>query len=630
MRGFLKVLTILFLFAFLFGSCSDLGMFSPSVEESAGIKVLSRSEGKFLEKGESVDYLIQTEETGSEPVLLEIDIALPSGESVWNTSISSPLTNVELELPLPELETGQYNTRFIVQGEEGVIEEEQISFFYVSGTYDIQGISSYPPTIMAGHETVIQAELLHPEGSNPYIRWTQEEKLLARGSLSEGYDSISWPAPKKEGVYSIQVELFPVPPPGDADFPFASSVALMARLYVSADSYLSEDELFPENSYYSLFHLNGSLENSGTSAETAEENSARLSGGARLTSEAGVMGYDLAKNGAIIYSENILPIVDGRLSPCTLTLELIPRDKNLDKSLVTIMSGDEALQFRLFFNEDGQIAATMEHGKTLLFLPSGIIWLEEQTLHRIDLSLIPDESSLQAIWFLDGQQTAYNNEDPLPADLPADGETIIAGEEGIAAIVTEIGVYYRDERNRPSIDPDIYRDTTGKKYGTRLVLAEGFDGLYLPENWEKRRGDITLHAGSLVMEPSSEIYLPFFELGDGKTTFDVEFFGDIPPGSRVVMQWEGSEEPFFTVDPTGTVIPSGETESEAAFAALQSSLKLTFSTEYLSLLTAADPLVYPLSKPAAPDNWLTAILQSPPAQGVLKIDSLLIVQNPGQ
>ena len=231
------------LISILLGSCSDMSMFTPSVKESVGVRVLSIAEGDFLGKGDSIDFIIQTEDQSSTPELLEIELLAQSGLSVWNTSISSPLTDEELELVLPDLETGKYTILFTVHGEETVVEEKQLEFFYTAGTYDILGVSSYPPTIMAGHETVIQADLLFPPGANPYIRWSRDDTILAKGSLSEGLQSITWMAPEEEGVYSIRVELFPVPPPTGTDFSFSSSLALTAQLYVSMASFITDDEL---------------------------------------------------------------------------------------------------------------------------------------------------------------------------------------------------------------------------------------------------------------------------------------------------------------------------------------------------------------------------------------------------
>jgi hypothetical protein len=631
MQRLFKLPVYILVVGLVLGSCSDLSLLTPSVEESVGIKILSLSEGDFLRGGDSVGFLIQTEDQSTEPVLLEIALTAQSGQSVWNTSIASPLTGEELELLLPDLETGQYTIKFIVHGEEGIAEEKQLSFFYIAGQYDILGITSYPPTIMAGHESVIEADLQYPAGANPYIRWSQDDTILATGPVSEGFHRINWPAPEEEGVYSIYVEMFPVPPPAGRDFSFSSSLSLTARLYVSTESILTEDELVPEDSYYSLFHLNGSLVNTGVLGTEAVQKEARLVGDASLSTEVGIMGYKLKPGGGIVYPLNVLPIFNGTLPPCTVTFKLIPDGENEGQDLLSISDPAGEFRFRIFFDRDGQLIATLGYRKILRSLPSGIYGLEEKLHYRLDLSLIPSENGLQALWFLDGKQTASVTEFPLPSDLPVDGKTTIAGENGFEGIITEFGVYFRDEFNRPSVDPAIYREAMMRKYGRLLILAEGFEGLYLPDpdSWRLEPADEAyLRGGRLILIDSSSLTLPYFELGKKDTAFTVEFFGEIPQGSTVALQWEGTEEPFLMVDPTGEIRSAGESEQAREFSPAGMILQLTLSLESLTLFTANDPILYPIDAPNDPNTWLSVILQSPEPGGELKIDTILIVQAP--
>jgi hypothetical protein len=606
-------------------------MFTPTVEDSVGLKVLSLSEGDFLEEGDSVDFVIQTEDPNAEPVLLEIALIDRSGQSVWNTDISSPLTDEELELILPDLETDQYTIRFTVHGEEGVVEEQRVGFFYVAGLYDIQGITSYPPTTMAGHETIIEADLLYPEEANPYVRWSQGESILAAGRVSEGLRSITWLAPEEEGVYSIQVELFPVPPPVGTDFSFLSAVALTAQLYVSSASSLSEDELVPEDSYYSLFHLNGSLQNSGFLGVETTQEEAQVIGDAKLSSEKGLMGYKTGAGAGLYYPLNILPILDGKLSPCTITFKLQPSVQNEDRNLMVITDRSEGFRFRVFFDSEGQLAATLGIRDTVLYLPSNIPVLKPEQHRRIDLSLVPIEEELQALWFLDGRQTAVVSDGPLPAELFPEGQTVIAGENGFEGIITELGVYYKDPFDRPSVDPAIYRQAMQHEHGRFLVLAEGFEGLYLPDpdSWRlKSSKQPYLDGGRLILPASSSLTLPYFELGEEETTFLVEFFGDISPGSTIALQWEGTEDPFLTIDPMGKIFSGSESPETEEFSPTGSSVRLSLSRRSLTLDSAEAPVRFSFETPADPNTWMSVTLRSPEQEGDVEIDTILIVQEP--
>lgn len=603
-------------------------MFTPSVKESAGVRVLSLAEGDFLGKGDSIDFIIQTEDQSSTPELLEIELLAQSGLRVWNTSISSPLTDEELELVLPDLETGIYTILFTVHGEEAVVEEKRLEFFYTAGTYDILGVSSYPPTIMAGHETVIQADLLFPQGANPYIRWSWDDTVLAKGSLNDGLQSITWMAPEEEGVYSIRVEMFPVPPPTGTDFSFSSSLALTAQLYVSTASFITDDELVPEDSYYALFHLNGTLVNAGLLGETVEE--AQIVGQAKLNNEKGIMGYQIGSGAGFHYPLNIIPIREGALSPCTITCKLLATSENKDRNLLMVSEDSGGFRLRIFFDSEEQLVATIDVQDTTLYLPSNIFGLGLEQHRRIDLSLIPLEEGLQALWFIDGLLTASLFEAPLPTDLSESGNTTVAGENGFSGIITELGVFFQDSLNRPSVDPGIYRAAMWQEHGRALVLAEGFEGLYLPDpdSWRLESAEaVSLQAGHLTLPASSALTLPYFELGTEDTSFLVEFFGQIPPGSTIALQWEEAESPFLTIDPTGQIVSAAEQSPQSkAFSPTGAALKLTLTQQDLILTTADEPISYTFQRPADRNTWLSITLQSPEEATELMIDTILIVQ----
>ena len=627
-----QLVTFILLAGLLLSSCSDMAMFAPSVKESVGIDVLSLSEGDFIDSGHPIDFIIQAEDQSAEPELLEITLLTHSAQgveqSVWNTSISSPLTDEELELFLPDLETGQYTIVFTVMGEEGVIEEEKISFFYITGDYAIEGISSYPPTTMAGHETVLEADLLYPEQANPYIRWSQDDIVLAKGRLEEGLEKITWMAPEEEGVYSIRVELFPVPPRLGSDFPFSSSIELTANLFVSSESLLTEDELVPEDSYYSLFHLNGSLRNAGLLGEETTEQEAREIGQVRWSNENGIMGLKTGSGSGLLYPLNILPILEGKLSACTITIKLVSSGENTDQNLMVI-GRNEGFQFRIFFDSDGQLVATIGIRDVIVYLPSGVFGLVPAQHHRIDLSLVPLREELRALWFLDGRQTASLVEVPLPGDLPREGQTIIAGDNGYSGTITELGVYYKDPLNRLSVDPGIYRMGMQQKFGRRLVLAEGFEGLHIPdpESWNVEGTEpATLRSGRLILPAASRLTLPYFELGGEETAFLVEFFGTIPPGSTVALQWEGAQTPFLVIDPTGTIVAEEQSDETEEFTPIGENLSLALSPGRVILATADGPIRYDFAPPAGRYPWLSVTLQSPAEKSDLEIDSILIVQ----
>ena len=163
-------------------------------------------------------------------------------------------------------------------------------------------------------------------------------------------------------------------------------------------------------------------------------------------------------------------------------------------------------------------------------------------------------------------------------------------------------------------------------------MAEGFEGLHLPdpESWKlnPENASATLRSGRLILPVASQLTLPFFELGTEGTAFLIEFFGTIPLGSTVALQWEGEETPFLVVDPAGTVVAKAEEGQEEAeeFTPTGTNLRLTLTSGRVSLATADTPILFDFKPPAAPYPWLSVSLQSPPEGDDLEIDTILIVQ----
>ena len=56
---------------------------------------------------------------------------------------------------------------------------------------------------------MLKAELDIPAGADPYLRWSWKGKVLAKGTLGNGFGQILWVAPSDQGVYTITLELFP-------------------------------------------------------------------------------------------------------------------------------------------------------------------------------------------------------------------------------------------------------------------------------------------------------------------------------------------------------------------------------------------------------------------------------------
>jgi hypothetical protein len=609
----------------LLAACSDLSLLSPDTSGSAGIEVRSLAQGGIVQPEQPIGFLVHGDKDSKAPLLLEIALDNVSGQSVWSSSQESPLTDEELALRLPALETGEYRLTFNLSRSSSPVVSKEIAFFYVQAPYAISGISSYPPTIQPENRILLRAELACPKGADPYLRWTQAGRVLGRGRLSEGLGQISWQAPKQEGVYPVQVELFPVAPAGATDYPFASSLTLTAQLYVTAAAAASSDELGPKDSYFSLFHFAGSLrdEVSGAEAE-AFGPVAPLPDGRR--------GYRLAPDSGIRYGRMILPLNGETLAPCTLTIRLAIEGGNAGRDLLSVQSPNRTFRLALSLDAEGLPLASLDlPAAPGLRLASGIKSLAAGAAHRLDLSLIPSDKSLTALWFLDGEQTRAERLEVRPAGLSAEGQTLIGGANGFRGELSELGVYYRDERKRPSVDPGIYRFAMERKYGRRLVLAEGFEGFYLPEGFSVEPAEAArLSEGRLALESAAGLNLPFIDLnGEPAQEMELEILlaAPLPPGATAVLGWEGDGRAFLEIHSEGKALsPSGSLE-QSSFPPLTDSLKLTIGAERLILQTASGPLALVLPRPAGSERWLKLSLRSPAVEEGLLFDHILVYQN---
>lgn len=615
-------------------SCSDLSLFSPPARQSSSIEVRSLNEGGIVQSGQTISFVLHGDKDEKEPLTLEITLSNASGENVWSNSLAAPLLEEELALSLPSLAAGEYKLKFIMSRASAPAGEKEITFFYTAGSFAINGISSYPPAIQPGARILLRADLAYPAGSDPYLRWMQGSVVIGKGRLSEGLSQLTWQAPKAEGVYSIQVELFPTAPTGEKDFPFTSALVLTAKLYIAAGSSASSDELSPRESYYSLFHFDGSLRDTGALAAGAASATAEAFGAAAAASDRDGGGYRLSGNAGIRYPRLILPVKDGQLQPFTLTLGLALEEPDTAKSILSISNEDPRFALRLFIDGQGKLAALLRSpsgGEVLL--ASGIDRFPDRKVHRLDLSLVPSAKALTVLWFLDGNRTSSLTAKADVSGLSTEGETLIGGESSFSGRITELGVYFQDEQNRASPDPAIFRTAMERRYDRSLVLAEGFEGLYLPEGFTLSPPESgRLEEGNMLMEPGANLALPFFELAAQRdnrqesTAVEIAFAEPLPAGSGVSLYWEGEAKAFLEIRPEGKMLLPGKPQELASFAPLTDSLSLLLSADQITLHSSQGPVSLALPKPGTRERWLSLRIHSPAQGSAVKIDRILVYQ----
>jgi hypothetical protein len=619
MRSYLgPVAALSILLAF---SCSDMSVFGPQEAVPASVEVRSLKEGGLVPVGNSVAYVVHGQRQPGEELLLEASLLDAAGAEVWSGTPVSPQLEEELKLKLPDLPVGLYRLKLELTRGSGAAVDKELSFFYVSGSYAIEGISSFPPTIQPESRILLRADLRYPEGSDPYVRWTQDGQPLGSGRVSEGFHQVSWQAPKAEGVYPVQVELFPAPPPGGRDFRFTSPLLATAKLYVTPSAPGTSEELGPVESYYLLFHFNDSLRD----AASPEGGEASVFGAASVSGS----GLRLAENAGARYPHPLLPAADGQPVPCTLTLRLELKEGSAGRDLISTESTDQAFRLKLALDGEGRPwAELLLPTGAAARLPSGMTALEPGRTYRLDLSLQPTARSLTATWFLDGLQTSLTTVKADGVPVPPGGSTLIGGQNGIRGLISELGVYYLDEGKRPSVDPGIYRWVMERRLGRRLILAEGFEGSRLPEGFQAVPGGaVRLARGSLLLDPEAVLTLPFFDLNSaasGNTVLEVVFAAPLPEGTAASLTWESDGKAFLEILPEGKALSSAR--EVASFPALTDTLLLELGEKSLVLQTSDPAKAVELALPGPSlgrDRWLSVSVRSPAGETGVSIDRIL-------
>jgi hypothetical protein len=435
---------------FLFFACSSDPV--SDSEESAGVEISITT----LEDG------ILVGEDASIPVSLSFSDGLRNKKSLQDLSLKSVLKNAEgdvLEelffeagelgdgrLPpvkLPPLEPGCYDMEFVLSDSDEIQEEKSIFFFYDPGKYTLTKISSYPLSLLPGSSGIFLAGITSPMDSDPYIRWTLNEKVLQASRMSEGGDRLSWAAPPVEGVYAVKVELFPFSPPGGRVFTFPAPVELSSRIYVNTlKQRLMETDFSPEEEYYTLFHFMGNLNDDGTRREKNQypQGNLEVIGNPKLDYVRDVFGYRLDGDSGFGCETILFPRGEADYPlPCRIRMRILPFGSVENKILFRSVSADGTFEFILGTNPAGIPYFRLTSGNNFcegqaeLALPADQIAL-------LELVLTGKEEVLESLWLINRQTLNASEDEFVFERIPSSGSSRIAGSNGLIGLVDEFGI----------------------------------------------------------------------------------------------------------------------------------------------------------------------------------------------
>jgi hypothetical protein len=526
-------------------SCGDQGLFMSLKSDTTDMQIKSIADGQVLAGGAAVPLSITAADTGkSRDVEIEVTLTSPSGDSVWHNR-SSATVNEQIPITLPsDLPSGMYHLDLVLYSAGEVVQKKSSSFFVAKEGWKITGIKSFPPVITTTASVMLKAELAVPAGADPYLRWSWKGKVLAKGTLASGFGQILWVAPSDQGVYTITLELFPSSPPAGSDFSFTSSLLLSTDIFVTGNRTLASDELGPDASYLSLLHLQATLSDSGSGAQKIGKTQAAAIGTPQVVPLEEGFGYRFDGTSGIQIPWLAVPAEGGVLKPFTISIGVTFEDLGSANTIVAASSADGGFSVSLAINSTTRTpqARLGAGGAPALVVPWSGPPIVQGQRYLLSLSVVPQGGTITGQWFLDGIQVSAASSNAAVSVPRPDGTLTIGGQGGFKGVVDEFGVFFRDAQDRPSPDPGLYVRAMTATHGKDVVLAEGFDGIFLSSGFSLEAGG-TLVAGSLVLPPAASLDLPPLKMDGGRINGSAAVSSDSARSATIEMQWEGANQP---------------------------------------------------------------------------------------
>ncbi|NOY07377.1 MAG: hypothetical protein GXP33_00845 [Spirochaetes bacterium] len=577
-------------------SCGDNALFAPLQDNSSGIQVKTITDGELINPDTPVSFQIIDTAADSKDLSLEITLEDSDSKVISYSTLDSPGTNQDIPLELPQLADGQYTLRFKVTGDGETISEKTVSFFYVTGSYKILGIQSDPPVIGPDTEVKLQADLNLPDNADPYLRWSQNGKVIGSGTLSKGAGSIEWKTPEEEGVYSIKVELFPFPPPAADDYSFSSSIYLNSEVYVTRGT--------AQTSFYSSIYFNESPEEYGMVKKLALSSVSgdfiiTPIGTPAFTGSSPKGGFKLTNGAGFTANYSILPFENGTIQPFTITIDLSVSDSVKDRTIVSLTDEGGFPYFKIRFNTDSEIEAVFRtSGKGTVTIPSGIKTLPPEQETRLSLSVFPSENSSSVSWFLNGFQVSAEKTQIDYDTLQPERATVIGGNNGFTGIIYSLNVFFKDKNGNLTTNPGILHDELNNVYDRNLIFADGFDGQY-PADDITLKGRWELNPGFLILKPSSEIKTIPVQLSSGKFLFSIALNSSVKDKNSdkdtgtgtIILIDAGTGTELLKLLTDGTVVSPEAEQAETAITEKNNIIRFTLvsgNSDSGLFLTAVD------------------------------------------
>jgi hypothetical protein len=594
-------------------SCGDQSLFMSPKTDAADVQIISATDGQVFGSGKTLPLMISAQDAAKNRDLeVDVTVGSPAGDSVLHSRTTASL-NEQSPVTLPQgLGEGLYRLDLVLYSGGEAVQKKSVSFFVAREGWRVAGIRSFPPVITSGARVMLKAELETPDAANPYLRWTWKGKVIQSGMLSAGLGQILWDVPGEGGVYTVTLELFPGAPPAGSDFPFTSSLSLSTDIVVSGGPDVTSGRLGPPASFQTLLRLQASLADAGAGARKSGKLNASAVGSPEIVSLENTFGYRLDGSSGIVVPWCAIPSDAGSLKPFTISLGVTFDEISSARNIVSAATSDGGFSLVIAMNPDtlAPEARIRNGGAPPLVIPWGGPVLVSKQRVLLSLSIAPQAAGLAAQWFLDGVQVSRMTTPYTVAGLGLNGSVTIGGGQGFKGVVDEFGIYSQDAAGRPSTDPDLFARAQAAQYGSRLVLADGFDGLSVTNGFSIA-GKGQLDGGAVDLAAGARLSFP--PLGTGAATVVTAAVSRGSARSAILLlQWEGSPQRPVSVPLSA--------DSQA----------LTFGVApdggTVAVQSADGAKTVKIPAPETPGASLLATLENPPdAKTDLVVESVLVL-----
>lgn len=405
---------------------------------------------------------------------------------------------IELEVDLNEnpdpqfkitedFEDGLYNLTIQVFDEDELISEKVTEFIIYTGLLRGDVVASYPSKLYTDSKVILKVRVIKDTELDPYLVWRSDNKVLKKGYLSEGLDSVIWDSGDVVGFNSVRVYFYPFKL-SDGSI-LSDKYADFSILVNPVDKTLYSRGLL--GSYYKSLYFNGNYidENRKT---LIINNTGELY--PELRGE--FYGVSIEEDRGFSVNDSLIPVGENGFLSFSLILDSLFNDSN---DGVFLRNSHGAFDFNMEM-DNGELINSF-YWNDIKFKTINVANLETDIPVKVNTTFIANEEGFDLLYYVDGnfvkRDVVLLSPEQLKSYISDERELKVLGS---SLLLDSLKVYYMDSRNQNNIYPDNIADRNSDMSG--YILSEGFNSIVTPLNVD---GDSSIDGEILSLEPGSTI-----------------------------------------------------------------------------------------------------------------------------